>query len=166
MMMIELNTCWHHLGGLQCRSFYRGSFWIPWWGWFFFWKKEKVRVYHFWRMKQYRLCWKIRWMQKDTTASDVTWYLASLSLTIVCAKALFYTKLSQPGSKLRRQWVTTNVWFSNVGDPEIFPFFLNFQNGADDGQCRQRRWSSSLHSQRMLCNVTAPKFVACSQNSE
>ena len=97
-------------------------------------------------------------MQKDTTASDVTWYLASLSLTIVCAKSLFYTKLSQPGSKLRRQWVTTNVWFSNVGDPEIFPFFLNFQNGADDGQCRQRRWSSSLHSQRMLCNATAPKI--------
>ena len=90
-------------------------------------------------------------MQKDTSASDVTWYLAFLSLIIICAKSLFYTKLSQPGSKLRRQWATTNVWLSNVGDPEIFPFFLNFQNGADDGQCRQCRWSSSLHSQRRPC---------------
>ena len=94
---------------------------------------------------------EIRWMQKDTTASDVTWYFAFLSLRFGCAKSLFYTDLSQPGSKLRRHRATTNVWFSNVGNPEIFPFFLNFQNGLDDGQCRQSRWSSSLHSQRRPC---------------
>ena len=36
----EMNTCWHRWGGLQCRSFYRGSSWSPWWCWFFFWKKR------------------------------------------------------------------------------------------------------------------------------
>ena len=62
MRMNELDTCWHHLGGLQCRSSCLGSFWIPWWSWFFFWKKQKFsynefnwknRAGHLWGIKEY-----------------------------------------------------------------------------------------------------------------
>ena len=86
MRMNELDTCWHHLGGLQCRSSCRGSFWSPWWDWFFFWKIVFFNTIWYiicsmikgWLLMGdktlMRHCWigEIRGLQRGAT-NDVTW---------------------------------------------------------------------------------------------